>query len=138
MLMLLDHLILRVDNEGPVLDQDNREMKQTFGYVTEWLKKSQLGGTLPEIKNLITDIESILNEQDNLKHHVPAISVLQEKNTALKKLFLHLIKTVEGCRDNMPAEIFDQLKEKTDNLLRQQLERDFQWIEPAFVGKPHI
>ena len=80
----------------------------------------------------------ILSEQDNVKYHVPAISILQEKNTVLKELFLRVIKTIESYRDNIPAEIFNQLKEKTDKLLRQQLERDFEWIEPAFVGKPHI
>lgn len=138
MLMLLDHLILRVDIEGPVLDQDNRDMLHTLEQITEWLKKTQLSDTHPDIGNLITDIEPILSEQANLKEGVPAISILQKKNTTLKALFLRMIKTVEMHRDNMSVETSIRFKQEIDKLLRQQLDRDFKWIEPAFGGKPHI
>jgi len=79
-----------------------------------------------------------LSEQDNVKYHVPSISVLQEENTALKGLFLRVIKTVENCKDVMSVELSSRFKQGMDDLLRQQLDRDFQWIEPAFAGKPPI
>ncbi|MBW1902795.1 MAG: hypothetical protein JRJ20_14375, partial [Deltaproteobacteria bacterium] len=92
----------------------------------------------PEIRSLITDIETILSEQANPKDHFPAISVLQKENTTLKGLLLRVIKTVESYKDNMPVEISNRLKQEVDKLLRLQLDRDFQWIESPFVGKPHI
>ena len=138
MLMLLDHLILRVDIEGPVLDQDNRDMLQTLEQITEWLKQTRLSDTHPEIKNLITEIETTLSEQKSPMGYVPAISILQEVNTSLKGLFLRMIKAVETCSDNIPLEMSNQCKQEIDKLLRQQLDRYFQWIERAFVGKQHI
>lgn len=138
MVMLLDHLLLRADTEGPVLDQDNREMKQTLQQITEWLKETHLGDTHPAIGSLTTDIETILTDQTNPKEHVPAISVLQEENTTLKGLFLRVIKTVESYKDKMSVKNSNRFKQEIDKLLRQQLNRDFQWIEAPFVGKPHI
>lgn len=138
MLMLLDHLILRVDVEGPVLDQDNLEMKQTLEQITEWLKESQLSDGGSEIGTLITDIESILTDQKKPKEHVPAISVLQEENTRLKGLLLRVIRMVESYKDNMSVKTSNRFKQEIDKLLRQQLNRDFQWIKAPFVGKPHI
>lgn len=138
MLMLLDHLILRVDSEGPVLDQDNRDILQTLEKIAEWLKQTRLSHTHPEIGNLITEIETTSSEQTSPKEHVPAISVLLEVNTSLKGLFLRVIKVVETHRETVPLEVSDQCKREIDKLLRQQLDRDYNWIEPAFAGKPHI
>ena len=138
MLMLLDHLILRVDIEGPVLDQDNRDIQQTLVKIAECLKQTHLSNTHPEIGNLIMEIEITLSDQTGPKGDVPAISVLQEVNTSLKDLFLQVIKVVESHREKMPPKVSDQCKWEIDKLLRQQLDRDYNWIEPAFVGKPHM
>ena len=135
--LLLDHILLRVDVEGSVLDKDNRDLKESLFKFNELLNEGNLQNSNNEIRQFKSELEIVLNDQSKKKEGVPAISVLHEENTLLKGLFSKAIKCVENLRDDINVQLYNRFKVLVDDLLRRQLNRDSKWINPAFSGKPY-
>ena len=135
--LLLDHILLRVDVEGSVLDKDNLDLKESLIEFNQLLNESDFQNNNNEIRQFKSELETVLNHRSKKKEGVPAISVLQEENTLLKGLFSKAIKCVENFRGDTNVQLYNRLMALVDDLLRRQIDRDSKWINPAFGGKPY-
>lgn len=132
---LLRYAKLRVEKEGPLLYEDNNDLRNLLGEIAEAIDGALSGFPLSGLKDYCHDIRSSLNktycppkEYQNLDH-------LIEEALALRGTLTRVIKALIDVEEKDAKDPnYARIREDIRKYLARQLHRESQSINGAFTG----
>ncbi|MBI4332431.1 MAG: hypothetical protein HY673_14255 [Chloroflexi bacterium] len=133
-LCLLDHLQARVAMEGPLLVEDNQEMRELFQQLSQLLEPALRDGAAPDLATAVAEMKEKAVKEYRPSGTYPTVESLTEENEELKRTLVRVIQAVKGHAADLPADAYAQADEAIRGQLRRQLDRENAWIS-VLAGK---
>lgn len=126
---LLKHLSARVELEGPLLAEDNADLRALLSGATTRLD----GGSLRTLKKEVT---ATLEREWRNPEAYPTVASLEEENEALNEHVERLIHVLHDDAAPIDAQARAKLEAEITDYLKRQRERERPLYVPAFTGPP--
>jgi hypothetical protein len=126
---LLKHLSVRVELEGPLLAEDNADLRAVLSDATTRLD----GGSLRALKS---EVAATLEREWRNPGAYPTVASLEEENEALNEHVERLIHVLHDDAAPIDAQERAELKSEIADYLKRQRERERPLYVPAFTGPP--
>jgi hypothetical protein len=128
---VLNHVVLRLENEPQALLQDNAEKRELFGRLSALIDRDAAArsvGRLPELARTM----SALAQERAPDSYVPTERLVQT-NDRLKEVADQLIQQLHAHRAEL-GDAFDAIRQPLRRQLRAQMDREVAMIAPAMDG----
>ncbi len=135
-LNLLEHLQVRVATEGPLLTDDNRDMRELFRLLSQLLEPALRNAAAPDLLTAVAEMKEKMNKEYRPSGAYPTAESLTEENEDMKRTLVRVIQAVKSLASDLPADIYAQVDEVIRAQLRRQLDRENQWISVLAEKKP--
>jgi hypothetical protein len=133
---LLRHVLARLEHEGQLLFEDNRELTGVLLGVREFVERLDPAGTTPELSVLSGAIDDALHKEFWRADDYPALHLVVERACSLRAVLDDAIRALQAARDTLGArDDYRALRERIRSYLRHQLERQATWDTEALVGE---
>lgn len=130
---LMRHVILRVELEGDLLFEDNRDLRDVLARSGEYIDGLEPGSDA--LRKAGSEITEALAKSFHGGDVYPSVARLIEEATALRWALSHAIETLQGVRDTLAGDAaYTQARQSIRDYLGRQLDREGQMIEPAFTA----
>ena len=126
---LLKHLSVRVELEGPLLAEDNADLRALLSDAMTHLD----GGLLRALKK---DITATLEREWRAPEAYPTVASLEDENEALNDHVERLIHVLHDDAAPIDAQARAKLEAEVTDYLKRQRERERPLYVPAFTGPP--
>lgn len=130
---LLRHVILRVELEGDLLFEDNRDLRAVLGEVGGFIEGLK---PVPDgLSGTGAEIAAALGQEYHGGDVYPSVARLVEEATALRWVLVHAIDALQGARDALSDDsAYLAARQAIRDYLGRQLDREGTMIEPAFTA----
>ncbi len=128
---LMRHVILRVELEGDLLFEDNRELRQLLARIAGYAQGEDRG-----LAALGDRISGALAARYWGGDVYPSVARLVEEATALRWALTDAIRELQARRARLgESQDYRDVRRDIRDYLGRQLDREGKMIEPAFVGE---
>lgn len=135
-LCLLEHLQARVATEGPLLMEDNREMRELFQQLSQLLESALRDGVTPDLESAVAEMKEEAAREFRPSGTYPTVESLTEENEGLKRTLVRAIRAIKGHAADLPEDAYAQADEAICTQLRRQLDRENTWISVLAEKRP--
>lgn len=127
---LLLHLIRRVEKEGHLLAESNRDIRDTLEAALSTLQHSKHTSAIPELVRLEMDLREKLSKEYRARDEYTSVGSLTEENNDLRRTLIDLLKTVDAAREHLEADSLAELRGRITNCSKRQLDRELSLLSP--------
>lgn len=131
---LLRLVKLRIEQEGPLLYEDNRDLRETLAEVADYLSSAQ--PIRDRFSESLEEIQEVLRRQFRADGAYPTLESVDAEATALRWPLVRAIRVLEGDRAELgQQEDYQSVRARIRQYLRRSIEREGNLIVPAFTGE---
>lgn len=127
--MLLDHVIHRLENEGPSLHADSLEKRQVLQEIARLLTATPATAEHPQLQSLVCGIREGIDRIPPTPRFISFEEITAE-NDRLKALMETAITVLHERRSELDSKAYDDMRKTIRHQLRSQLNRELAAIEP--------
>ena len=129
---LLQHVSLRIQLEGPALDEHRRELRSVLSDIREFAEVSQCAA----LADVPGRVNAALEADGPDAVPPPGVVDLGEKVVALRWALDGALRSLQAAKGELGGdERYVAVRSAIRDCLGRQLEREAAWITPAFSGR---
>jgi hypothetical protein len=133
---LLRHVLARVEREGQLLFEDNRELTEVLLAVRRFAASLDPARRTAALDALPAAVDEALSREFWKDGEYPALHLVVERACCLRSVLDDAIRALQSVRDTLgDRDDYRDLRDRIRVYLRHQLERQATWDTEALVGE---